>query len=192
MKVLVLVVVFTILSSVSADSGTCTPVGLMMECSITLDVIPDEPVKVSWHRTDGTGKSVSQEFEINSTYSIIQLFRFAPLTEYTIQISPFGSSVITSQVTSGSSGFDEIDTRPLAIITGTPTYGILFLDIGNGYAVIDETGWVVWFYNTNGTLPMEPAQAKSQLPNFDFVFLKDGFIEQVKPNLTVVAYVTYV
>ena len=168
---------------VSCNSITCDSVGLSVQCDIALsEKISAEEYRVWWQRSDKAGPLVSQTFPSSTT--TLQIFRFVPLTDYTI-VAELNGRNLTATLRSGSSGVESLDTAPLATISGTPSFELLFLDLGNAYTMIDTTGWVVWFFNTDGNLPMEPAQAKAQFSDYNFALINNGNIELVNPNMTV-------
>lgn len=174
----------------NAQQMDCYSTGLTVYCDLQFNSNPAAEFTLIWQKTNGNGPVVYKNIKINALYTQVQLFRFAPVSEYLIQCYVKDTIIMDTTVTTGSTGISELDTEPFAYnITGSPSFDILFADIGNAYAAVDTTGFVVWFYDTNGTLPMEPAQAKSQLPNGDFLFLDNGMVIQVAPNGTLVALV---
>jgi len=182
MRLLVCLLV-VLVGTVLGDDLSCHSNGLTVYCSVSLSSIPNE-VDFIWQKQNGEGPTVTQRFNMTTNSYTFQLHRFVPITEYIILMQTETISLKTT-VTTGSCGFTQLDNNPFATIAGTPTFNLIFVDIGTAYAFIDETGWVVWFYNTKGVLPAEPAQAKTQLPNYDFVLLNNGTLERVSPNITV-------
>lgn len=180
-----------ILSSYGQFTVNCDATRLVVTCDIYMSDIPSDPIRVDWFPTDKSGNVIYQHFDVVDETTTVTLYRFTPLTNYTIIVEVPAVISTATTVMTGSTGITQLDTEPIADITGTPSYELLFFDIGNAYGFTDNSGWVVWFYNTEGTLPMEPAQAKSQLSNGNIVMLKNGYILEVTPSGETVQYVFY-
>jgi len=174
---------------VSCGSGTltCTSVGLVVQCNAQFaEKSTNNEVYFVWQRSDQQGPAVFKYLQVTSVDMIVELYRFSPRKTYTIQLFQENTKLGESEITTGSSGVPAWDQAPAATITGSPSFEMLFFDIGKYYAAIDKTGWVVWAYNTRGIVPFQAAQAKTQLANYNFGFLMNGTVIEVAPNGTMV------
>lgn len=188
---LFVIVIISFLAVVNGYSITCSANGLIVTCDVFVDTVPDDDIRVTWFRTSGEGTEVAQFFPVNGTSTLVTLYRFAPLQNYTIIAEVHNVATFSTTIMSGSTGLSSLDTAPIATVTGIPTYELLFFDMGNGYGFVDSTGWIVWYYDTGGVIPPQPAQAKSQLKNNgNFAFIDNGFVTEVSPSQEVIKYGT--
>jgi len=180
-----LVALFCCQSFALSVEMTCSPTGLTMYCDVSASSSISDVFFV-WQRADQDGPTVFKRLETIGSSEIVELHRFNPLTSYQIDLFQGNTLLAATQVTSGSSGVSAWDNGPAATISGSPSFELLFFDLGSFYGAFDQSGWIVWAYDTKGVVPVEAAQAKTQLDNYNFGFLMNGTVIEVSPNGTVI------